>query len=246
MTAPARYEMWAVVPVAGRATRLSSRTSGQPKALFKVESRPLLDRVLESLADAVSDACLVVDRLDGPIARTFGRVRWGIRLHYALQPAPLGVGDAVLRARDHATGPFVVVMGDVYYSESLGPYVEAWRSSAAEGAVLTEKIREEAPDPVGIVQLEGPFVSFIEKTHADPSALRLCGMAVLPEAAFDAVDDLSVRPGKELELEEIISWLIRERNARFLALSYGGWRRNINTPEDMDLVRRRLAKDASR
>ena len=234
--------MWAVVPVAGRATRLSSLTRGEPKALLEVEGQPLLDRVLESLADAVSDACLVVDRLDGPIARRFGRARWGIRLHYALQSAPLGVGEAVLRARDHVTEPFVVVMGDVYYSDSLGRYVEAWRSSGAEGAVLTEKVADEAPDPVGIVHLEGPFVRSLEKTRADPLALRVCGMAVLPEAAFDSAVDLPEGPGKELELEEIISWLIRERDARFLALPYRGWRRNINTPGDMALVRRWLAE----
>jgi dTDP-glucose pyrophosphorylase len=199
------------------------------------------------VADTVSDACLVVDRLDGPIAQRFGRARWGIRLHYVLQSPPLGVGDAVLRARDHVTEPFVVVMGDVFYSDSLEHYVEAWRSSGAEGAVLTEKAVDEVHDPVGIVHLEGPYVRSIEKTHADPPALRVCGMAVLPEAAFDAAVDLPEGSGKELELEEIISWLIRERDARFLALPYSGWRRNINTAVDLALVRRWLAKaDPSR
>jgi dTDP-glucose pyrophosphorylase len=233
--------MWAVVPVAGRATRLSSLTRCEPKALLEVEGRPILDRVLESLADTVSDACLIVDRLDSPIAQRFGRARWGIRLHYALQSSPLGVGEAVLRARDHVTGPFVVVMGDVYYSDSLGHYVEAWRSSGAEGAVLTERVGEEAPDPVGIVHPKGAFVRSIEKTHADPLALCICGMAVLPEAAFDSTVGQPEGSQEELELEEIISWLIRERGARFLILPYKGWRRNINTPADMASVRRWLA-----
>jgi dTDP-glucose pyrophosphorylase len=234
--------MWAVVPVAGRATRLCSQTGGEPKALLEVGGRPLLDRLLESLADAVSDACLIVDRLDGPIAQRFGQAGWGIRLHYARQPEPLGVGDAVLRAREHVAGAFVVAMGDVFYSEPLGRYVQAWRSSGADGAVLTEPVGDEVPDPVGVVHLDGPFVRSIAKARTDPTVLRVCGMDVLPEAAFGAAVKLRRRPDKELEVEEIISWLIRERNARFLALPYRGWRRNINTPADMARVHRWLAE----
>ena len=234
--------MWAVVPVAGRATRLSGNTGGKPKALLEVGGRTLLERLLESLAGTVSDACLIVDRLDGPVSERFGQAARGIRLHYAVQPEPVGVGEAIMRAREHVVGDFIVVMGDVYYSEPLGRYVEAWQGAGADGAVLTEAGSEETRDPVGVVQLDGAFVRSIAKTRAASQAVRVCGMAVLPEAAFDAAARVRRRAGAELELEEIISWLIAERDARFVALPYEGWRRNINTPADVARVRQWLAE----
>lgn len=237
--------MWSVIPVAGRASRLAHVARGRPKALLEVGDRSILDWLLCRLAAAVTDVCLVVDDLESKIPRTMGRERHGVQLHYALQPAPLGVGDAVLRAASHVTGPFVVVMGDVFYDRPLDSYVRAWRRSGADGAVLVEALCERPAHPVGLAEVQGGFVSAIEKAAFTGQArYGVCGMAILPEVVFEAAGTLRPAPRGEVELEDIIGWLIREREARFLALPYHGWRRNINTPVDLALVRAKHASQA--
>ena len=233
--------MWSVIPAAGRATRLADSAEQRRKALLEVGGRPILDWLLDCLRDAVSDACLVVDRLDGSISRTFGTKRHGIRLHYALQPEPLGVGEAVFRAAGLFGGPFAVVMGDVYYDQPLHGYIDAWRRSGADGAVLTEPLRSRPTDPIGLVRVTDGFVDSVAKgTGATEADQQLCGMAILPESAFAAADVLRGSTSSEIELESIVAWLIEERGARFVSIPYGGWRRNINMVEDLEFVRAKV------
>jgi dTDP-glucose pyrophosphorylase len=207
-----------------------------------VGGRPVLDWLLDRLCGTVSDACLIVDRLDGSIPRTFGTKRQGIRLHYALQPEPLGVGDAVLRAAGIFGGPFAVVMGDVYYDQPLHGYIDAWRRSGADGAVLTEPLQTTPTDPVGLVRVSRGWVqSIVKATTTVGASHQLCGMSILPESAFTAADRIRKSSGTgEIELESIVTWLIEERAARFVSIRYQGWRRNINTLEDLEFVRAKV------
>ena len=233
-----------MVPVAGRSSRLKELTGGGPKALLEIEGRPLLGWLLESLSSFASDICLVVDRSDSSIQQAFG-ARWHRqRLHYAVQPVPRGVGDAILRSSEFVTGPFITVMGDVFFDQPLDGYVEAWRRSGAEGAVLTEPIHSPPPDRIGLVRVEEGFVVRIEKDEfAGQAADRVCGMAILPEAAFEVGGCLEPRSGPELELEDIVDRLMREGRCRFVALPYAGWRRNVNSSEDLEAVRLRVNQD---
>jgi len=233
--------LWAVIPAAGRASRLHSVTGGGPKALLEVGGRTLLDWLLLRLAGPVTDVCLVVDDLGGPIARSVGSERHGIRVHFAVQPSPKGVGDAVLRAAERVDAAFLTVMGDVYYDQALGTYIDAWRRSDAEGAVLIQRFPEPPSQPMGLVELEGDLVVGAQKTVFRGRGLSgVCGAAILPERVFEAASALGPSDAAELELEDLIGWLIQERGARFLALPYRGWRRNINTADDLAFVQTEL------
>ncbi len=229
--------MWCVIPAAGRGSRLQSASGDQPKPLVKLAGRPIVDWLLQRLGSAVTDVCLVVDDLHGPIRQTVGELRRGVRIHYALQPDPLGVGDAVLRARGQVRDSFLVVMGDVYYDQPLAPYIDSWRRSGAEGAVLIEPISGSPRDPIGLVDADGESLVCIRKgTFHGQARDRVCGMAILPEEAFEAARFLRATHARELELEQVIDWLIRERGAQFVTLRYRGWRQNINDASDLARV----------
>jgi dTDP-glucose pyrophosphorylase len=202
--------------------------------------RPIVDWLFQRLGSAVTDVCVVVDDLHGPIRRTVGDRRRGVRIHYALQPDPLGVGDAVLRARGQVHGTFLVVMGDVYYDEPLGPYIDSWRRSGAEGAVLVEPPGEPSADPVGLVWSSGHRVVRIAKEpFTRQVAWRVAGMFAFPEEAFEVMGELSPAAGGELEIEDVVGCMI-EFSFEFVRLPYRGWRRNINRPRDLSVVERRV------
>lgn len=233
--------MWCVIPVAGRGTRLDPLTQERPKALVQIGGCHLITRLIEQLAGVVTDVCLVVGESGRAIRAVLGTRRAGLNLSYVLQPEPLGVADAVARGREYVTGPFAVVMGDTYYSEPLGPYIEDWRVSGAEGAVLVEPITGASAESVGLVRVKDQRVTWIAKTALSAQAqYRVCGLMAFPETAFEAFAKVGRGSEGERELEDVVLWLI-EHGAEFRALRYGGWRRNINTLADLHEVKRRIA-----
>ena len=233
--------VWAVIPVAGRASRMAPIHRGGPKALLRIGTGTILDRLVAHLEGSVTDICLVVDKTDGLIPRTLGSMCRGIRLHYVLQPEPLGVGDAVLRSVGRVSGTFVTVMGDVFYDRNLDDHVNAWRRSGAEGAVLVEPIERPPREPIGLVETNEGFVTSLEKGREDwKHRLGLAGLAILPETAFEAAGEIRPASSGEIELESVIEWLMTRREMRFVALPYEGWRRNINTEADLVAAHARI------
>jgi UTP--glucose-1-phosphate uridylyltransferase len=135
----------AVIPLAGRATRLYPASAGVKKGLF-----PLVDRdglvkptiqiiVAEALAAGIEEVCLVTSPGDEDVYRAHFRAApddlraalagrpealaqsgWlasaGQRLTFITQRTPEGYGHAVYCARDFVGGePFLVMLGDHVY-----------------------------------------------------------------------------------------------------------------------------------
>jgi dTDP-glucose pyrophosphorylase len=234
--------MWCVIPAAGRATRLAACTGGQPKALIPIGGRPLIEHLLDRLGPRVTDVCLVCSPGNREtIEARLGRCAGPARLHYEVQPRPLGVADAVGHAMARVDGAFLVVMGDCYFDTSLADFVDRWSTTGAEGAVLTEPADEAGGQPMGLVETSGGFVRRIYKSSwTGQTEWRVSGAFLFPESFGAALADLSPSGSGELELEDVATRLMGG-GATFAAVPYGGWRRNINTPGDLAAVRGRLA-----
>lgn len=235
--------MWCVIPAAGRATRLGPAV-GAPKLLLEVAGRPLIDHLLERLAPAVTQACVVLGPDAAGVPEALGG-RWGgVGLHYAVQPRPLGVADAVARAEELVEGPFAVAMGDVFWEEPLAPALARWRGSGVPGAVLVEPPGGRPAGPTGVVRLQADRVTEIRK--APPGAAgrfqaRVCGLAVFPATGFRWLRDVRAGDTGETEMEDAVAAMIAA-GVEFLAVPYRGWRRNINLAEDLEAVRRRVGR----
>lgn len=235
--------MWCVVPAAGRATRLAGHTGGQPKALVPIGGRPLVEHLLERFGPRVTDVCLVCspghrDTLEGRLGKTAG----ALRLHYVVQPHPRGVADAVGHAMEHVDGAFLVVMGDCYFDASLADFADRWSKTGAEGAVLTEPADEAAGQPMGLVETrDGGVRRVFKATWTGQTEWRVAGAFLFPGSFREALAEVSPAGSDELELEDVVTRLM-EGGATFAAIPYRGWRRNINTPEDLEEVRARLAR----
>ncbi len=121
----------AVIPAAGRGTRLYPATKSQPKEMLPLGPRPTIQRVAEELVDAGIRQMLIVtghskraieDHFDPSegvdregkcpsCAKLFDDHR--VRFFYTRQSEPKGLGDAVLQAADFAgDSDFAVALGD--------------------------------------------------------------------------------------------------------------------------------------
>lgn len=90
------------------------------KGLVPLAGRPLLDRVLEQLAEVgVEEACLVIGPATAAVrARYAGASTLGVDVAFALQESPRGTADALLAARDWAGDePFLMSNSDNLYPQ---------------------------------------------------------------------------------------------------------------------------------
>lgn len=97
----------------GRGERLRPLTDTCPKPLLPVAGRPVLDRLLEKLAEAgIQDVTLAVGYLGQMIEDYVGDgARWGVRADYVRQAQPMGTAGALNLIADKSA-PLLVINGD--------------------------------------------------------------------------------------------------------------------------------------
>ena len=234
--------MWCVIPVAGRATRLAAQAAGRPKALIEIGGRSIIEHLLDRIGPPVTDVCLVTGATGSERFARLDAVAAGPRIHLVSQPEPAGVADAVGRAAPLVRGPFVVIMGDCWYERPLADFPERWAASGADGAVLVEPPTEANGQPVGLVRVVDRRVTRIFKAPwADEAEWRVAGAYLFGDSFFEALTATTPAAASgEVELEDVVTRLI-EAGETFQAIPYAGWRRNINTPADLQAVRERIA-----
>jgi len=113
----------AVVLAAGAGYRLRALANGRPKCLVPVAGRPLIDRVLQSIAGAGIRQVLVVVGYGGEqIERHVGSgVAHGVNVRYVTNPDyERGNASSFARAlRDVGGRPFLLTMADHIFETSL-------------------------------------------------------------------------------------------------------------------------------
>jgi UTP--glucose-1-phosphate uridylyltransferase len=190
----------AVIPVAGKGTRLAPVTRVVPKAMFPLvdvdgQIRTVLEMILAEVAAAgIARAVVVVspgqqEMLDTyfTAARNLGRPL-PERIEYLLQATPAGFGDAVAAAAETVgERPVLVMLGDhVHLADPDRPgcaqqVVEAFDSHDAVAAVGMQVAGPDELDKVGVaagVPLEGDAglyrcTDFVEKPDLSTARDRL-------------------------------------------------------------------------
>jgi len=184
---------WAVVPTAGKGTRLMPATAAVPKVLLPVGVRPMVDWAIEEAVGAGVGAIIVVVSPDQPAVRVHvERVRdsWdllrGIEVHVLEQPEPRGLGDALIRCRElTGNNRFGVVVPDNWFDAAEPALAQIARTQDATGLDtigLVEVSAERAGllGNVGRVRLEalgGAAHRIVELGDKLPGTFELSGAA---------------------------------------------------------------------
>ncbi|MEW6742943.1 MAG: sugar phosphate nucleotidyltransferase [Planctomycetota bacterium] len=234
----------AVITAAGRGVRMYPVASTVQKAMLPIEDRDGLPKPViqiigeEALESGIEEVCVVCAPGDEEqyvtqfraqrdnLVEAYGGVDWALRqaervdnllrrLHFAVQPEPLGYGHAVFCARDFAgREPFLLLLGDhLYVSRRAGKrcaqeLIElASRESCAVAAVQATREHlvgrygtlsgKRMAHRSGVYQIERivekPSLSLAELELQTPglrAGYYLCffGMHVLPPTIFEILE----------------------------------------------------------
>jgi UTP--glucose-1-phosphate uridylyltransferase len=248
--APVRKVRKAVLPAAGLGTRFLPATKAQPKEMLTVVDKPQIQYVAEecvasgiehiiivtgkgknSIEDHFDSAPLLESYLESKgkmdqaeMVRDIGNM---VQVSYTRQKEPLGLGHAVLVARDLVGDePFAVLLGDVLIpgpNPATKQLIKVYEATGV-GAIAVEEVPRDRTHLYGIVAAEpAPLAPFgarlmrirdlVEKPKpADaPSNLAITGRYVLPPAIFDCLARTKPGAGGEIQLTDGLRLLAQEQ-----------------------------------
>ena len=244
-TVPKSVIRTAVFPVAGRGTRFLPATKASPKEMLPVVDKPLIQyAVEEALAAGATRLVFITGAAKRAIEDHFdsdqelehmleaqgksdllNQLRSVLPSYasciYIRQPAPLGLGHAVLCAQP-AVGaePFFVhladdlIRSDVACLQQMAEVYEAKRASV----LGVQLVPHQDTEKYGIVAVEADksptsrVRNIIEKPKpsAAPSNLAVVGRYVLAPAIFEHLEKIGQGAGGEIQLTDGIAALMRE------------------------------------
>ncbi|WP_254862346.1 nucleotidyltransferase family protein [Halovivax gelatinilyticus] len=236
----------AVVPAAGRGTRLAPLTDDRPKPLVEIAGRPLLARVFDALSSVDLASYVVVIGYRGEQIRDrFGDAYDGTPIECVTQSDPIGLADAVRRAGRVVSGdPFVVCNGDNVLNDDLSRLVTPSLldpSAPTESSVLVERTTRRRAGETGVVVTtdSGRIERMVEKPDEPPSTLVSAGAYAFSPSIVEACEAIDPAPTGEYELADAISYLV-ERDRSVEAVPLRRQRVNVNDVEDLDQAEERV------
>ncbi len=239
----------AVLPAAGLGTRFLPATKAQPKEMLNVVDKPQIQYVVEECVASGIEHIIIVtgkgknaieDHFDyNPTLERFleekGRhdqaelvrhISDMVQVSYTRQKEPLGLGHAVLVAKDLVGDePFAVLLGDVLIpgeNPATKQLVKVYEATGV-GAIAVEEVPREKTHLYGIVAgdaaPQGPFGErllrireLVEKPKPveAPSNLAITGRYVLPPSIFDCLERTKPGAGGEIQLTDAMKILAKE------------------------------------
>jgi mannose-1-phosphate guanylyltransferase len=184
----------AVVLVGGEGTRLRPLTTTIPKQLLPIVEQTMIERVLSHLAaHGVRDAVLSLGYRPDAFLSAFPDERaGGVRLTYAVEPAPLDTAGAIAFAAAQAgvDDTFLVVNGDVLTDIDVGALVRFHAERGAAASISLTPVED--PSAFGVVptDADGRVIAFIEKPEKEraPTNLINAGVYVLEPSVLERID----------------------------------------------------------
>lgn len=227
--------MDAIVPAAGKGTRLRPVTDEKPKGLVEVAGEPILTHCFEDLAALdVSKIVVVVGYRGDQIVEYYGDSFEGITLEYVTQENQKGIGHALDLAADSVGDEFVMVLGDNVFERPPRNAVETYRETDAELAFPVEEVYPEEAGKYAVCEVtdDGEILDVREKPDDPPSNLVMTGFLVADEGFLDVCGNLSPSDRGEYELGDAVREFVADRPGKVVPLE--GRRRNVNTQADVE------------
>jgi UTP--glucose-1-phosphate uridylyltransferase len=244
----------AVFPAAGLGTRFLPATKAQPKEMLPLVDKPVIQYVIEeAVASGIDQIVIVTGRGKTAIEDHFDvafeleamlekrgkhelldevrSISDLIKVSYVRQKEPLGLGHAILQAKDLVGNePFAVFLGDdIIYSTvpAMRQMIDVYERCAST-VIGVERVARERSRDYGMVAVRPAalgtpghdgagrvheVIDLVEKPAPEdaPSDLAIIGRYILMPEIFQHLEKTAAGRGGEIQLTDGLRSLLREQ-----------------------------------
>ncbi len=176
-----------IVPMAGIGSRLRPHTLTTPKPLTLIAGKPIVQRLVEDIAQVVNQEIEEIAFIIGPVAKGFPGDTEERLLKIAkdlnakgsvyIQHEALGTAHAIQCAKDALEGPCVVAFADTLFRADFT------LDDNTDGAIWVKQVDD--PSAFGVVKLkDGIITDFVEKPTEFVSDLAIIGIYYFKEGSI--------------------------------------------------------------
>jgi bifunctional N-acetylglucosamine-1-phosphate-uridyltransferase/glucosamine-1-phosphate-acetyltransferase GlmU-like protein len=240
----------AIVPAAGKGSRLQKISGDLPKAMFCVGGRPMLEIVLENID--------FIEKKDVYIVVGYGKEKiidyFGDACSYVEQKEQLGTGHAVMVCKEEFSdfaGNVLIAFGDMplFRREELERMCTQHEEAGADCTLMTAKNPDLKLWARVLRDEKGHFAGIVEGKDCTPEQAQIeelfSGVMVFNSKSLFEILPLvgCANVQKEYYVTEVPELMVKNK---MKVLTYftpdGNDLRGINTPEDLEMCERVLAQ----
>lgn len=228
----------AVIPAAGLGTRFLPATKAQPKEMLPIVDKPTIQYIVEeAVASGIESIVIITGRSKRAIEDHFDKsielelelnkkekcdllklvddIANMVNVMYVRQKEPLGLGHAILTAKDFiGNEPFGVILGDDIVAggkPALKQLMDAY-GECGSTVLGVQRVAIEDTDKYGVIATddkEGKLhrvTDLVEKPGAEdaPSDIAILGRYILTPGIFEAIENTKPGKGGEIQLTDAL------------------------------------------
>ncbi len=218
--------MKAIIPLAGKGTRLRPHTLNTPKPLLKVAGKPVLSYILDDIKEiGVEEVVFIVGYLRDHIQAWIEEEYPEIQGHYVVQEVQDGTAGAVALAEPYVDDEVLIIFADAVLEVDYS--LARTLDEEYAGVIWAKEVEDYQRFGVIVTADDGTMERIVEKPKEPISKLANIGLYHIRdhELLFEGIHHvLDSKPGPDGEffLTDAFQYMV-DQGARILTAPVEGW-----------------------